>query len=190
VLIPEDNAKDLAEIPANVKEGLTIIPVSHVREVLAHALVRSPSPSNGTRPQKRPPAPRRRRRSTGPPASRRDSGLPSVSAVVISNSLAHALLPFPCDRRPLTGQVTDDPQLHRRQPASCAPHRTPMPLVARRSRAGLSSRQVTAYQFLAVPPLGKLRVVKANGPALTLKLRRAEGAKAAGLALAEDGEDS
>ena len=38
VLIPEENVKDLAEIPANVKEGLEIIPVSHVDEVLARAL--------------------------------------------------------------------------------------------------------------------------------------------------------
>jgi ATP-dependent Lon protease len=38
VLIPEENRKDLAEIPANVKDGLEIIPVSHVDEVLAHAL--------------------------------------------------------------------------------------------------------------------------------------------------------
>ena len=44
VLIPEDNAKDLVEIPANVKEGMTIIPVSNVREVLKHALVRMPEP--------------------------------------------------------------------------------------------------------------------------------------------------
>jgi ATP-dependent Lon protease len=44
VFIPEENAKDLAEIPANVKEGLTIIPVSHVREVLAQVLVRQPEP--------------------------------------------------------------------------------------------------------------------------------------------------
>ncbi|MFC7703646.1 endopeptidase La [Plastorhodobacter daqingensis] len=44
VLIPEDNAKDLPEIPDNVKEGLTIIPVSNVREVLKHALVRQPEP--------------------------------------------------------------------------------------------------------------------------------------------------
>jgi ATP-dependent Lon protease len=44
VFIPEENAKDLAEIPANVKEGLTIIPVTHVREVLAQALVRQPEP--------------------------------------------------------------------------------------------------------------------------------------------------
>ncbi|EBA03264.1 Probable ATP-dependent protease La protein [Rhodobacteraceae bacterium HTCC2150] len=42
VLIPSENEKDLTEIPDNVKEGLTIIPVSHVREVLEHALVRKP----------------------------------------------------------------------------------------------------------------------------------------------------
>jgi ATP-dependent Lon protease len=42
VLIPQENAKDLPEIPDNVKAGLTIIPVSHVREVLQHALVRQP----------------------------------------------------------------------------------------------------------------------------------------------------
>ena len=44
VLIPEENAKDLAEIPENVKTGLTIIPVTHVREVLKLALVRQPEP--------------------------------------------------------------------------------------------------------------------------------------------------
>lgn len=38
VLIPKDNEKDLAEIPANVKKGLEIIPVSSVDEVLSHAL--------------------------------------------------------------------------------------------------------------------------------------------------------
>ena len=43
VLIPEENEKDLAEIPDNVKEGLDIIPVTHVREVLARALVSTPS---------------------------------------------------------------------------------------------------------------------------------------------------
>ncbi len=42
VLIPEDNVKDLAEIPAKVKEGLEIIPVSHVDEVLARALTDVP----------------------------------------------------------------------------------------------------------------------------------------------------
>jgi ATP-dependent Lon protease len=42
VFIPTDNEKDLAEIPDNVKAGLKIIPVSHVREVLAQALVRQP----------------------------------------------------------------------------------------------------------------------------------------------------
>jgi len=44
VLIPEENAKDLAEIPENVKTGLKIIPVTHVREVLKLALVRQPEP--------------------------------------------------------------------------------------------------------------------------------------------------
>lgn len=42
VLIPHENVKDLAEIPDNVKEGLTIVPVKHVLEVLEHALVRAP----------------------------------------------------------------------------------------------------------------------------------------------------
>ncbi len=39
VLIPEENVKDLAEIPNNVKEGLEIVPVSHVDQVLERALV-------------------------------------------------------------------------------------------------------------------------------------------------------
>ncbi|MEB3415327.1 endopeptidase La [Alteriqipengyuania sp. WL0013] len=38
VLIPEENEKDLAEIPANITEGLKIIPVSHVDQVLDVAL--------------------------------------------------------------------------------------------------------------------------------------------------------
>ena len=42
VLIPEDNVKDLAEIPDGITDGVEIIPVSHVDEVLAHALVRQP----------------------------------------------------------------------------------------------------------------------------------------------------
>jgi len=42
VLIPEENIKDLADIPDNVKEGLEIISVSHVSEVLKHALIREP----------------------------------------------------------------------------------------------------------------------------------------------------
>ncbi len=39
VLIPQENEKDLAEIPANIREGLEIIPVSHVDQVLARALI-------------------------------------------------------------------------------------------------------------------------------------------------------
>ena len=39
VLIPEDNRKDLEEVPDNVKTGLNIIPVETVDQVLSHALV-------------------------------------------------------------------------------------------------------------------------------------------------------
>jgi ATP-dependent Lon protease len=42
VLIPEENEKDLVEIPDNVKEGLEIIAVKHVSEVLKIALVSEP----------------------------------------------------------------------------------------------------------------------------------------------------
>ena len=44
VFIPQENEKDLAEIPDNVKEGLDIIPVTHVTEVLEKALVSQPEP--------------------------------------------------------------------------------------------------------------------------------------------------
>jgi ATP-dependent Lon protease len=42
VIIPEENEKDLAEIPDNVKSGMTIVPVKTVGEVLKVALVRQP----------------------------------------------------------------------------------------------------------------------------------------------------
>lgn len=44
VLIPEENEKDLVEIPDNVKQGLKIVPVRDVDDVLAHALTRKLSP--------------------------------------------------------------------------------------------------------------------------------------------------
>ncbi|HEV3176595.1 MAG TPA: endopeptidase La, partial [Stellaceae bacterium] len=44
VLIPKENEKDLAEIPDNVKRGLTIIPCASSDELLRHALVRPPEP--------------------------------------------------------------------------------------------------------------------------------------------------
>jgi ATP-dependent Lon protease len=44
VLIPEDNAKDIAELPESVKKGLEIIPVSRMDQVLEHVLVRQPVP--------------------------------------------------------------------------------------------------------------------------------------------------
>ncbi|MCA0939927.1 endopeptidase La [Salipiger pacificus] len=44
VFIPEENEKDLAELPENVKTGLEIIPVKHVSEVLEMALIGKPEP--------------------------------------------------------------------------------------------------------------------------------------------------
>jgi ATP-dependent Lon protease len=44
VLIPEENAKDLVDIPDSVKGGLEILPVTRMDEVLARALVRKPEP--------------------------------------------------------------------------------------------------------------------------------------------------
>src|SRR5690606_11996979 len=42
VLIPEENVRDLAEIPDIVKEGMEIVPVSRMDQVIERALVRKP----------------------------------------------------------------------------------------------------------------------------------------------------
>ncbi|EXI87103.1 MAG: Lon protease [Candidatus Accumulibacter regalis] len=47
VLIPEENVRDLAEIPDNIKNKLEIIPVRWIDQVLAHALERKPEPLSG-----------------------------------------------------------------------------------------------------------------------------------------------
>ncbi|OFW88289.1 MAG: endopeptidase La [Alphaproteobacteria bacterium RIFCSPHIGHO2_12_FULL_45_9] len=52
VLIPKDNAKDLEEIPANVKKGLEIVPVRTIEEVLSHALMSQPIPILDEKSQK------------------------------------------------------------------------------------------------------------------------------------------
>ena len=51
VLIPKDNEKDLAEIPDNVKKGLTIIPVTTADEVLEKALTKPLVPIEWTEPE-------------------------------------------------------------------------------------------------------------------------------------------
>ncbi len=48
VIIPQENEKDLVEIPANIREALTIVPVRHVDEVLAIALVEKLHPIEWT----------------------------------------------------------------------------------------------------------------------------------------------
>jgi ATP-dependent Lon protease len=44
VLIPEENVKDLSEIPDEVKSKLSIIPVARMDDVLKQALIRMPDP--------------------------------------------------------------------------------------------------------------------------------------------------
>jgi ATP-dependent Lon protease len=51
VLIPEENAKDLQEIPENVKNGLEIVPVKWIDKVLEVALERAPTPLADEEPQ-------------------------------------------------------------------------------------------------------------------------------------------
>jgi ATP-dependent Lon protease len=46
VLIPEENVRDLAEIPDNIKNKLEIIPVRWIDQVLEHALERKPEPTS------------------------------------------------------------------------------------------------------------------------------------------------
>jgi ATP-dependent Lon protease len=48
VLIPEENGKDLVEIPENVKADLEIVPVKWIDEVLERALVRLPTPQSAS----------------------------------------------------------------------------------------------------------------------------------------------
>lgn len=43
-LIPQENVKDLADIPENIKNALEIIPVKWIDQVLSHALEREPEP--------------------------------------------------------------------------------------------------------------------------------------------------
>ncbi len=56
VLIPEENAKDLQDIPENVKNGLEIIPVKWIDQVLEVALERMPQPLPDEEPVAVPPA--------------------------------------------------------------------------------------------------------------------------------------
>jgi len=43
-LIPQENVKDLTEIPDNIKNKLEIVPVKWIDQVLEHALERMPEP--------------------------------------------------------------------------------------------------------------------------------------------------
>ncbi len=51
VIIPEDNARDLKDVPDNVKSALDILPVKWMDEVIGAALERSPSPRTEPGPE-------------------------------------------------------------------------------------------------------------------------------------------
>ena len=51
VIIPEDNARDLKEVPDNVKSALDILPVKWMDEVIGAALERSPAPRTESGPE-------------------------------------------------------------------------------------------------------------------------------------------
>jgi len=51
VIIPKENEKDLAEVPDNVKTGLTIVPVATMNEVLTVALTRQPEAIDWVEPE-------------------------------------------------------------------------------------------------------------------------------------------
>ncbi len=86
VLIPAENEKDLVDIPATITDGLTIVPVSHLDEVLARALV---SPIVADRVDRGGRTGRRRARPTGRSGGR--SGDSSLIGAVRRKSDASAL---------------------------------------------------------------------------------------------------
>ena len=55
VLIPDDNRKDLEEIPANIRKQLTIIPIKMADEIVTHALTKAPEalPAEAKKPVKK-----------------------------------------------------------------------------------------------------------------------------------------
>src|SRR4051812_12020988 len=71
VLIPEENTKDLQEIPENVKNDLEIVPVKWIDKVLEVALERAPTPLSDEEPVPAPalPAPAEAVQPARPPAS-------------------------------------------------------------------------------------------------------------------------
>ena len=73
VLIPEENRRDLAEIPGNIKQHLEIKPVKWIDEVLGMALLRLPQPMEAEKPEPPPEAPVAKRGAKA--ASRKRGGL-------------------------------------------------------------------------------------------------------------------
>jgi ATP-dependent Lon protease len=70
VMIPQENEKDLVEIPDNIKGKLDIRPVRWIDEVLALALTRQPSPRAAAAPPEGAPPPGKRARRQGKRAAK------------------------------------------------------------------------------------------------------------------------
>ena len=83
VFIPKDNEKDLADIPDNVKKHLTIVPVAHVDDVIAQALVRKPEAIEWVEP---------------PDPAGRNAGGRSCGDAPCRTELLHQSPPAPCRR--------------------------------------------------------------------------------------------
>jgi ATP-dependent Lon protease len=69
VLFPEGNAKDLEEIPAEVRSRVKLVPVKHFSEVAALALAPAPAETSGVLPPP-PPGARSGRPANPPPGGR------------------------------------------------------------------------------------------------------------------------
>ena len=108
VLIPAENEKDLAEIPANIRDGLEIVPVSHVDEVLAHALATPVVPIDWTEADELaalPAAGARRRARRSRPELRSGTDPAPLGTLPPLRAMRHVALPhrndgaFPAHRR-------------------------------------------------------------------------------------------
>ena len=94
VLIPSENEKDLAEIPDNVKKGLTIIPVKNVDDVLRLALVSPLTPIEWIEPAgSNWPAHGRARRRHSLKWRRRRSLAPNLAPIPIANAMLVRAIP-------------------------------------------------------------------------------------------------
>ena len=86
VLIPEENVKDLAEIPDEIKNRLDIHPVRWIEQVLEHALERQPTPLSTRRDKTA---------ASVPPTPAADDKSAGDQALTIARAATHGGCPLP-----------------------------------------------------------------------------------------------